>query len=206
MNTHPTNFLLRTSRVALLVATAAAMTAGLSGCHNSGAASHDPNPALHPITTPSGGTKADVDRAALARLVGAWSFEGWSIAADGKRQTASGKAAGAIDSVHFVLLDIRSTVGQMTGSALRTGGSMLFGAEPNGGLCVTAWGDGSNVVRRLTGTVHGNASAFTFREAGHSTSLTLVFETNDQWVAEVRKAPGADQPLIARYVFTRATR
>lgn len=192
------------SRPVFILAAGLAGVVGITGCSSSGPAVSDvPNLALRPLQVPANATAADEDRAALGRLVGVWNFEGWSKDADGQRRTASGTAAAAIEHEHFVLLDIRSTVGELSGRAGSTTGSMLLASEPGTGLTLTAWGDAAPAVRRLSGTVHGNGSVIALREPGRGAMLTLTFETDDRWVAELHEAGAARDSAVARYVFSR---
>jgi hypothetical protein len=188
----------------LVLAAGLAGVVGLAGCQSDGpAVSNAPNPALRQLQSPSNATAADADRAALSRLVGVWNFEGWSRGSSGERHEASGTAAASIEHEHFVLFDIRSNVGPLSGRTGGTSGSMLFASEPDKGLTLTAWGYASPAIRRFSGTVHGNGSAFALKETGRGTSMTLTFETDDRWVAEVRDAGSGEQSVIARYTFTR---
>jgi len=188
----------------LVLAAGFAGVVGLAGCQSGGpAVSDSTNPSLRQLQVPAQATAADADRVALARLVGVWNFEGWSRGADGERREASGTAAASVEHEHFVLFDIRSNVGPLSGRTGGTSGSMLFASEPGKGFTLTAWGYASPAIRRFSGTVHGNGSAFALQENGRGTSLTLTFETDDRWVAEVRDAATGEQAAIARYTFTR---
>src|SRR5690606_31063353 len=110
-------------------------------CRSDGPVVSDaPNPALRPLTLPANATLADEDRAALARFIGVWDFEGWSTTDAGQRQNARGTAAAASEHEHFVLVDVRSTAGQLSGEAGRSAGSMLLAVDPGSGLTLTAWG------------------------------------------------------------------
>ncbi len=191
----------------LLAGVLALLSVGLSGCQcGPSAQTYSQNPALRPIQPPAGATSSDADRATLGRFVGIWKFEGWTAGTDGSRQPVAGNAAAAIESEHFVLLSIHSTTGQLAGRAGRTVGSMLLAAEPQVGITLTAWGDASPFVRRLTGQSHGNGSVFSFSEPKRGMSLTLTFETDDRWVAEARETDASGQAAaVATYTFTRAT-
>ncbi len=181
----------------------------LAGCQSQPPSSASPqSPDLRQLETPPGGTAEDADRAALARFVGAWSFEGWWAGADGERTAVAGRAAGVIESVHFVLLDLQTTSGEFAGRAGRKSGSLLFASEPGIGLTLTAWGDASPAMNRLAGTVDGAGSVFTFTEARtpagrHRLGARMAFESDDRWVGEIRDETAAGQPVVARYVFTR---
>lgn len=205
--THRTDSrLLRAVLLGLMTASAMGAGLGLAGCRSRGPNVSDvPNLALRPLNVPAHATAADEDRAALSRFVGVWDFEGWSTDAEGQKQKSSGTAAAAIEHEHFVLFEVRSAVGTLSGQAGRSAGSMLLASEPGSGLALTAWGDAAPAVRRLTGHVHGNGSAFGFSEPGGRTSLVLTFETDDRWVAEVRDGRSGD-PVIAKYTFTRRSR
>ncbi len=203
-----TEALIRSFRTAVVISMLCGAAVGASGCRQ-GAAKEEfgPNPALRAIQTPAGGTKADADRAVLARIVGVWRFDGWSIGSDGAKIQAAGTAAGTIENEHFVLLDVQSSSGQLGGRAARKGGSMLFASEPEAGLTLTAWGDASPAVRRLNGEVRGNGSALTFADRrGADVSLKLVFTTDDRWVLEAVEPDGRGTRTVARYVFERVTR
>lgn len=186
-------------------------TAGLllAGCQSSSApAAHfAANPALSPIQVPPGGSSCDADRAALARFVGVWNFDGWANSG-GARTTASGKAAATIENQHFVLIDLQTTSGTVGARAGTKSGSMLLASEPGIGLTLTAWGDASPSMSRAIGRAEGNASAFMFEEARtpagmHRLSITMTFETNDRWVASIHDLSVGGQPRVAQYTFTR---
>lgn len=180
-----------------------------AGC---GSSSHDTfaeNPGLRAVQAPAGGGRADADRAALARFVGTWTFEGWSIDQGGKRLPVSGRAAGAIENEHFVLIDIQATEGQLGGRSGRKSGSMLLASEPGAGLTLTAWGDASPSITRMTGQVGGNASGFVFNEVKTASGkkpvvMTVRFETDDRWTVELHASKGSDAKMLARYEFARS--
>lgn len=202
MTAMPTREVARRVHRTLILAASIAAVAVLAGCRSGEPVVSDaPNPALRPLTVPANATLADEDRAALTRFIGVWDFEGWSMTDAGQRQNARGTAAAASEHGHFVLVEVRSTAGQLAGEAGRSAGSMLLAAEPGNGLTLTAWGDASPAIRRLTGSVHGNGCTFWFREPGLGTSVAMRFETDDRWIAEVRRG-GADS-VIATYSFTR---
>jgi hypothetical protein len=153
--------------------------------------------------------RADADRAALARLVGVWTFEGWATDPDGSRRQSAGRAAGAIENNYFVLLDIQSSTGRAAGPTPSKSGSILFASDPGLGLTASAWGDGSPAVRRLAGQVSGNGTVFTFDEAVapyglRRANLTITFLSPDRWTAEVRDHSAAGHPVVASYTFTRS--
>jgi hypothetical protein len=180
------------------------------GCQGQPATEEHPaSPALRAIQTPADATTADIDRAALSRLVGAWNYEGWSVDQDSARREASGRAAGTIESEHFVLMDLQATSGELGGRAGRKTGSMIFASEPGVGPTMTAWGDASPSISRFVGRVEGNGSAFTFNEVRtadgrHRHALTIVFTTDNQWTAEVRNLTASGSPVVAKYQFTRS--
>lgn len=166
-----------------------------------------PNPALRSIRVPPSASPADADRAALARFVGAWDFEGWS-GHEGRRTQGAGRAAAVIEDEHFVLLDLEATTGQLGGRTGRKSGSMILASEPGIGVTLTAWGDAAPSISRLAGRAHGNGAVFTLDEARTPAgrprlSMTITFETDDRWVAEIRER-GRTSPPLARYTFTRA--
>ncbi|MCC6677421.1 MAG: hypothetical protein IT436_09775 [Phycisphaerales bacterium] len=180
-----------------------------SGCRAGSRAEHPVNPVLRPVNAPAGASQADIDRAALARFVGVWRFDGWSATPDGKRTSASGHAAGVIESEHFVLLDLKTTSGQMGGRAGRKSGSMIFASEPGIGATLTAWGDAAPSITRLVGRVEGTGSAFWFSEAKtpkdrHRHTMLITFETDNAWLAEIRDDTAGGSPVVASYRFTRA--
>jgi len=204
MNNPFTQLTVQLSRAALIASVLACLPFGLTGCQcGSSAPTYSQNPALRQIQPPANATAADADRATLARFVGVWTFEGWSVAADGTERTVAGNAAAAIESEHFVLLTIHRTSGQLAGRAGRTVGSMLLASEPEVGITLTAWGDESPFVRRLIGKTHGSGSVFSFDERNRGLSLTLTFETDDRWVAEARESNNGAQSVVARYKFSR---
>lgn len=193
-------------RRSLILAAGLAGVAGLAGCRSNGPVVSDaPNPALRQLTIPANATPADEDRAALARFIGVWDFEGWSTTDTGHRQTSRGAAAATSEHEHFVLIEVRSTAGQLSGEAGRSAGSMLLAVEPGNGLTLSAWGDAAPAIRRLSGSVHGSGATFWFEEFSQGTSVAMKFETDDRWIAEVRKGGGEDS-VIATYTFTRRAR
>jgi hypothetical protein len=190
-------------------ASAAAALAGF-GCQSSHlSAERAANPTLRPIVAPANSTTCDADRAALSRFVGVWTFEGWSANPGETHVAVAGRAAGVIEREHFVLLDLQTTAGALGGRNRNRSVSMLLGCEPGLGATVTAWGDTAPSIGRLVGRVEGNGAAFAFTEvrppAGvHPMSLTMTFETDDRWVAEMRDCAVDGQPVIAKYTFTRS--
>lgn len=192
--------------------TAAALTAAAllgAGCStHQTTAEHPVNPALRAITPPAHGTAADADRAALARFVGVWNFEGWSTDPTGAHQPGAGHAAAVIESEHFVLMDLLTTSGQLAGRTSRKSGSMIFASEPGIGVTMTAWGDASPSISRMVGRAEGNGSVFTFHEAKtpeghHQMGAIVTFETDDRWVVDIKNASMSGEPVVARYTFTR---
>lgn len=182
----------------------------LGGCQTAPATSDQPvNPALRVITSPAGAAPADVQRAALARFVGTWNFEGWSSGDGTLRNRFDGRAAGTIENEHFVLLDLEATAGRLAGKAGRKSGSLFFASEPGIGLTLSAWGDASPSVSRFVGTALGGASVFRFREvrsaSGSRIALAIKFETDDRWSAELRDLNATGEPVIAYYTFTRSS-
>jgi hypothetical protein len=191
----------------------AILTFPFAGCRSGGdggeaAAEHPENPALRTLACPEGAASADANRAALARFVGVWNFEGWS--SDGSAHVpATGRAAGVVENQHFVLLDLQATAGKVGQPPARKAGSMLLASEPDIGVTLTAWGDASPQIRRLVGRCEGKGSAFVLNEVRHGQdgrdlSMTIVFETDDRWTAEFRDTAMEGKPVVARYTFTRA--
>lgn len=178
---------------------AAVMTLALSaGCHHQtnqsdGQASRDAE-------------IANADRGELARLIGVWTFEGWSIDQNGGRQTVSGVAAGTVEDTYLVLMDFQASEGQFRGQTGRKAGSMLFASEPGIGMTVTAWGDASPLVCRLSGRRDGKRFLYTEMPTPHGRnrhSLTITFETDDRWVVEIRGTSDMADSPVASYRFTR---
>lgn len=206
---------MRTVKACLLLVGVALPGLVLLGCqsqHHAGeAVASAPPSSLRAIQAPTGGTRADAERAMLARFVGVWSFDGWVTGADGARGSVAGTGAAVIENQHFVKLDMKVTEGSMGGRSGRKAGSLLFASEPGVGLTLTAWGDASPAMSRCTGIVEGAGSVFTFTEvrtpsgAGR-VSLNTRFTSDDRWVADVRDLSAAGDPLIASYTFTRAPR
>lgn len=169
-----------------------------------------PNPRLRVIELPQGGTPTDFDRAALTRLTGMWNFDGWSCAEGAERRNGSGRARGAIENDHFMLVDLKVTSGEAAGRFGHRMGSMMFASEPGVGVTMTMWGDGSPSMGRFVGHTEGAGSAFILNEARtppdiHRLKATISFETDDRWTIEMRDVQAKDKPLIASYTFTRAT-
>lgn len=167
------------------------------------------NPSLRTLQPPASGGQANIERATLARLVGAWTFTGSVSRPEGGSGTVAGRAAGVIEHEHFVLLDIAATEGQLAGRSGRLFGSLLFASEPGIGLTVTAWGDANPWVTRLVGDVNPDGSRFVFDDESVPSSdldvaLSIVFETDDRFVVEVRDTDRAGSPALATYVFTRS--
>lgn len=184
----------------------AALLAFGGACTAPTVADRDPASAVEAQAQVASATPADADRQALARLVGVWSFEGWSVGKDGSRKQATGLAAAAIENRYFVLLDIEASAGELGGRAGRKSGSMILASEPGIGLTLTAWGDASASICRLVGRVSGDGKVFTFEESRtpadlRRLSLVLTFETSERWTAEVRDASAPGRPIIAFYTF-----
>jgi hypothetical protein len=182
------------------------------GCRSQQAATKEPaNPMLHHLQSPPNAAPADVNRAALARFVGVWNFEGWTADRAGQHMPRSGRAAGAIDHEHFVEIEFHATDSQPGGSNAHKAVSVLLASEPGLGLTMTAWGDASPAVSRLIGKAEGDGSAFTFDEATSTAgrdrlSVTIKVQTDDHWTLEVHDASNSGRPVVASYAFTRAPR
>jgi hypothetical protein len=196
---------------ALVAACLCAAPAALVACGSSQVAPATPPTTgnLRPITTPAGGSVADAQRAALARFVGIWQFEGWSVDPAGTQRSVSGRAAATIEREHFVLIDMQATSGEMAGRALRRGGSILLASEPGLGVTLTTWGDASPAVGRLIGKAGESGGSFVFDEAAtpagrQRVQITIHFRSDDHWVAELRDAEAGGSNMLARYEFKRA--
>lgn len=169
------------------------------------------NPALRELQTGPNATSADKQRAALSRLVGVWTFTGWTSDAGNWAERpfdVTGVAAGVVEDESFVLLDLQVTSGELTGHSARKTGSMLFASEPGVGATVTAWGDASPSISRLVGEIVNHGANFNYTE--HRTpqgrgrvSLSIEFVTDDRWVAEIRDMGLETRPIVGRYVFER---
>lgn len=154
------------------------------------------------------GSDADQRRATLARFIGVWTFQGSVLELDGSRRTVSGEAAAAIEEEHFVKIDLRATSGALAGYTGKKGGTMLLASEPDVGLTLTAWGDASPAITRMTGTQQNRGQQFLFEEvrtpAGRSRhQLAIGFETDHRWTAEIRDLSNPGGPAAATYTFTR---
>ncbi len=157
----------------------------------------------------NGGAMADTkalqnDRATLAKLVGAWDFEGWNEPENGPRRVGKGKAAGVIEHSHFVLLDMEGTVLEAKTNR-DLGGSILFSVEPKAGLKATAWSDNGPVVRQFRGEIQNDGSRLLFKNIqalGHSEKLQMAvnFASVDKWSVEFSRAG----KVVAAYTFVRA--
>ncbi|MBS0196744.1 MAG: hypothetical protein JSR77_08300 [Planctomycetes bacterium] len=195
-------------RTGIAVAGLAATLLPAPGCGSQPrTAAPDAHRALRPIVTIAGASAADKDRAALARFVGDWKFEGFAMNGS-DRAKGSGRAAASIEREHFVLLDLQAAEGQLSGHAAKKSGSMIFASEPAIGLTLTAWGDASPAMTRMVGEVDANASHFTFNEMRtapgvHRHTISFDFETDDRWIAEIRDESERNTPVVARYEFTR---
>lgn len=181
----------------------------LAGCQSSPkVADNAVNPSLSRLNVPEGAAPIDADRAALARFVGVWRFEGVLVNANKEQTTVQGSAAGTIEKEHFVLLELAPSSGQLGGRAMRSAGSMLFAAEPGVGLTITAWGDAAPAVSRMTGTTSLKGGVFSFTELRTPTNaarlgLSITFETDDRFVASISDLSKPGRPFLARYTFTR---
>jgi len=148
--------------------------------------------------------RADADRALLAKLVGAWQFEGTWSGANGVQNTVQGRAAGVLVNNYFVLLDVQTTSGELAGRTSRDEGSILFAAEPGVGMTVSAWGDASPSIVRLVGRAEQGGNVLSFAPAGNSanaTALVVRFDGPDRFTTQLN--PGAALSS-ASYTFTRA--
>jgi hypothetical protein len=193
------------ARLALWSGVLAVATLCGAGCQAPGGAAGD-TASTAPRGTQSGPNQADTDRAALARFVGVWNFEGSSIGKDGARKQATGRAAAAIENEYFVLFDLQATGGNLSGQTSRKAGSMIFASEPGIGLTLTAWGDASPSICRLVGRVREGGNVLAFEEAKtpgdrRRISLVITFENKDRWTAEVHDLTAPQHPLIASYTF-----
>jgi len=180
------------------------------GCQSAERADSPPPPTapLRALQVPIDAAPADADRAALARFVGVWNFEG-RAGRDALPRSASGFAAGVIEDEHFILIDFQATSGELAGRAGRKGGSMLLASEPGLGITLTAWGDASPSISRFVGRAHHAGSSFAFHEAQtpenrHRLDLNITFTSDDRWTLEVRDTTAPGDPIVAFYQFTRA--
>jgi hypothetical protein len=210
MSVHRSNKIARVQRPrSWAIAGAGAITLMGFGCQSQPTApERADNPSLRHIAAPPGATRADADRAFLARFVGTWNFQGWSVGQGGERVQGSGRAAGVIEHDHFVLLDLETAVGELGGRTSRKSGSMILASEPGIGPTLTAWGDASPSISRSVGHIEGNGSLFSFTEAQtpaglHRLAVTIRFETDDRWIAEIHDSTASGSPVVARYQFTR---
>lgn len=168
------------------------------------------NPSLRAITPPPGASVEDADRAMLARFVGVWDFTGRIGDQIAENDQTRGLAAAVVEDGHFVLLDMMTARGQLGGKVSRKSGTMLLAVEPGIGLTLTAWGDASPAITRATGHVEAAGSRFLLRESRTpqgrgKVSMTIEFQTDDRWTAEVRDESSSGRPVIAKYTFTRVS-
>ncbi len=184
----------------------------IGGCQSmEDATGNGVNPALRPLQTGPDATDADKQRAALSRLVGVWTFAGWSGATadwDTRAPDVAGLAAGVVESGYFVLLDLDVTSGEFAGSDQGKEASMLFASEPGVGATVSAWGDAAPSISRLVGEIVNNGANFNYTElrtpeGRGRVSLSIEFVTDDHWIAEIRDAETEPHSIIARYDFQR---
>lgn len=181
---------MRTLRV-LVFSVSIVLLPALVGCQTSGGAVTDSK-------------QVQADRATLAKLVGAWDFEGWNEPSAGARRTSKGRAAGVIEHTHFLLLDIESTVAE-AGTNRKLEGSILFSVEPKAGLRATTWSDNAPTVRQFSGEIQGGGSSLVFRNiraVGHKDRLemTIAFASADRWSATFSDRG----TIVASYSFVRA--
>ncbi|MBX3389422.1 MAG: DUF1579 family protein [Phycisphaeraceae bacterium] len=150
--------------------------------------------------------RADADRGQLAKLVGAWRFEGSWSGEDGQKHSVQGRAAGVLVNNFFVLLDVQTTSGELAGQTSRQEGSLLFASEPGKGLTVTAWGDASPSITHLIGHSEEGGKVLTYLPAsGPSNAVAVVvrFEGDNHFSTEISAGSGGKG--VAEYTFTRAT-
>ncbi len=144
------------------------------------------------------------DRVHLARLVGAWEYEGWSIPEGQPRRTSKGKASGVIEHSHFVLFDTLGDILQAN-EHKNIKGSMLFSVEPGLGLMLTSWSDDSASVHRLEGDFENEGARFVFVSYaplwGSDSKVRMVvdFINADRWTAKFYR----DGAVVAEYTFNR---
>jgi hypothetical protein len=146
----------------------------------------------------------DAERAQLAKFVGAWEYEGWSIPEGESRRAAKGIASGVIEHAHFVLFDTLGEVMQGDdGRAIK--GSILFSVEPGVGLMLTSWSDDSTAVHRFDGDIENYGLRFVFTSyqplwgPGSRVKMVIEFSTRDQWTATFHR----EGAVVAEYTFNR---
>lgn len=192
---------------AILILTACESQPRNTGGQQSGAALQSEDPNLMKLQMPAG-SDADQRRATLARFIGVWKFEGSVLELNGSRRNVSGEAAAAIEEEHFVKIDMLATSGALAGYAGKKSGTLLLASEPDVGLTLTAWGDASPAITRMTGTQQNRGQQFVFEElrtpAGRNRhQLAIRFETDHRWTAEIRDIDADSDPVLASYTFTR---
>jgi hypothetical protein len=146
----------------------------------------------------------DADRALLAKFVGAWEYEGWSIPEGETRRSSKGIASGVVEHAHFVLFDTLGEVEQGD-DARAIKGSILFSVEPGVGLMLTSWSDDSTSVHRFDGDIENDGMRFVFLSyqplwgPGSKVKLVIEFASRDQWTATFHR----NGAVVAEYTFSR---
>ncbi len=170
-----------------------------AGCQTSGPAAN--------ATSPAAVSAADSDRAALAKLVGAWDFDGWWKAAGQPENKVQGRAAATLENKYFLLMDVQTAPGSTGGRLGGKSGSFLFASEPGIGLTVTAWGDASPSITRLVGHASSGGTVLTFAPAhtqDRNVRLVIRIESDTRWTAEVTNPAAEGDGALASYTFTRS--
>ncbi|MGH7242030.1 MAG: hypothetical protein ACREJD_01260 [Phycisphaerales bacterium] len=179
---------------ACIAAIVAAGSLGLGGCQTG-------SPACCAADSSYTVARADADRALLGKLVGDWRFEGSWSENGGATNNVTGRAAGVLVNNYFVMMDVQTTSGQLSGRTSRDEGSILFATEPGMGMTISAWGDASPAITRLIGRAENGGSVLEYRaanSAGSAASVVVRFENENRLTIDLTGPKGS-----ATYRFSR---
>lgn len=150
-------------------------------------------------------SQADRDRLALARFARSWRVTGWQTV-DGQRRFVNGNAAGSVDNMFFVRLDMSMFDEQ---SGRMNTGNVILASEPGRGITMNSRFDTSPSPSSYAGTVSADGTLFTLDEIAPNWGNTgrrivIRFLSGDQFVADVTERSGGQAVQTSSLTFSAA--
>ncbi len=155
--------------------------------------------------------RSDLDRhrATLGRMLGRWTFSGWSRDDSGNRYEPTGRAVGAVEHRYFLELTFDYVRNDPRGDDSRHSGSMIFGAEAGAGVNMIARFDTSGNASEFQGHSSGDGTVLGLRgdpsrNQDEDIEVVIKFLTDDEWTMEFidRREPGRGS--VGAFRFERA--
>jgi hypothetical protein len=155
-------------------------------------------------------TDLDRNRGTLGRMVGRWTFSGWSRDDSGNRYEPTGRATGAVEHRYFLDLDLDYTRNAGPDPNARHAGTMNFGAEPGRGINMTAWFDTTGNKSHFQGYASGDGSVLGLRgdpSANQDQDIDVVikFLSDDEWTMDFIDRRAGSRQAVGAFTFRRAS-